>query len=115
MLRRFLTLGLLSALVFVLTGAACLACSDLLSKEQTSHACCKRHGKTPVTHKSCAAAPVTPSLAKSAASVVPAISTGATPEAIAAAIPSVVLRLAPPGFHPYSPPDLCLLHSILTI
>ena len=108
------------AIVMALGAGVCPGCPSL---DQKASGCCHRsdHCKMPVrtpAHKDCAASPVDFSkVAKPADSLAKIL----VPDLVPAPTP-VVDRLAEArhqapgqGIDPYSPPDLCLLNSVLTI
>ncbi len=110
MIRRFASAGLVIAIVILLTGAACMACSDLFHKQPAAHSCCKKH------NVACAATPVAADMVSANQSPEPP-SYGSTLPVGAGAIVTLQSQvvLAPADSRPYSPPDLCLLNSTLAL
>lgn len=122
MQRTLTSLGVILALIVVLTGGSCLACSDMLSKAK-QHDCCKKSSHCPMPMKKAPVHEECASPATDLSRVEHSLNAMNTPVAAPseALFESIVRdplpRISPPGgaFVPYSPPDLCLLNSVLTI
>ena len=119
MFRTGMSVVVSLAIVMALVAGVCPGCPSLGQASGCCHSTdhCKMPGRTPA-HRDCAASPVDFSKAARPADSLAKIF---VPDLVPAATP-VVDRLAEVrhqapghGIDPYSPPDLCLLNSVLTI
>ncbi len=119
MIRSLLSTGIVLALIAALTAAGCLACVKPAAST-TIHDCCKKssssHCPMPVktAHQHCVA-PVSSIPDANQPVQIASLIVADMPVAIVSAAPVVQTRLAPPGSRPFTPPDLCIANSVLTI
>ena len=117
--RSFISSGLILALIVVLLGGACLACSKVLAG-QPLHRCCQTGSHCPMPvknakHQHCSGPasdlPSANHVAKVVSNDVVFDARPAHGDLPAAPLP----RMSAASDIPFSPPDLCLLNSVLTI
>jgi hypothetical protein len=121
--RRIAGIGLIAALILVLTSAACLACTNMPTNS-SARGCCDKNRRCPATpvnpahaHQECA--PPDTDLSKvehsfKAASFTVVLDAGAPPELVSRVV-LPLLGVSNRVVHSHSSPDLCLLNSVLTI
>jgi hypothetical protein len=123
--RSLLSSGLVVALVIVLTAGSCLACSSIFAR-QTMTCCsqadhCKMPGKAPLktpVHQHCSTPAADLSTIQVSLTLLSSdVGGGAAEAAVAAHLPApAAFRVMPADtVPPYSPPDLYLRNSVLTI
>jgi hypothetical protein len=117
-MRAIISIVAAMALVAILAGGACAACWAPIQK--ASHCCnpaghCTKPGKTPV-HPECASRPVDLGSVEQVATHVVLIVEPVAEPAPAEIMRTVSYNESPPlDKDPYSPLDLCVLNSVLTI
>jgi hypothetical protein len=118
--RTITSIGVVLALLVVAAGSPCLGCSDMLRKAG-QHGCCKESSRCPMPMKKAPAHEECASPATGLPTVELKLTTLSASLAVITVTASVLVRpavrTAPPGDTrpPHSPPDLCLLNSVLTL
>lgn len=122
MQRTLTSLGVILALIVVLTGGSCLACSDMLSKAK-QHDCCKKSSRCPMpmkkapAHQECASPATDLSRVEHSLNAINPPLAAPSEALFESIVRDPLPRTSPPDGTEalHSPPDLCLLNSVLTI